>query len=132
MKWTRAQDGVFFGVCKGLARTFDVPVGMFRLIWILSVLFFGTGLLLYFMLAVSLPREDKTYQALDAWLLGVCSKVSLRTDLEVGVVRFLALCLAFLSLGASVVGYIVLYFVLDEKKSAQSSANKPATPPATT
>ncbi len=131
MKWTRAQDGMLFGVCKGLARIFEMPVGVVRLIWVLSILFFGAGIWLYLMLAVSLPREDKTIQALDAWILGVCSKISLRTNLEVGVVRFLALCLALLSLGASVVGYIVLYFVLDQKKT-QSSDNKPVTPPVTT
>lgn len=131
MKWTRAQDGVFFGVCKGLARNFDIPVGVFRLLWVLSVLFFGAGIWLYLMLAVSLPREDKVVQALDSYILGVCSKIAVRSDLDVGIVRFLALCLAFLSLGASIVGYIVLYFVLDSKKT-QSSDNKPATPPVTT
>lgn len=138
MKWTRAQDGVFFGVCKGLARTFDMPVGLFRLVWLLSVLFFGAGIWLYLMLAISLPREDRTVQALDPWIFGVCSKIAIRTDVEVGVVRFIAISLALLSLGASLVGYIVLYFVLDQKKMpessvpTQSSDNKPATPPVTT
>lgn len=135
MKWTRAKDGVFFGVCKGLARTLEMPVGVFRLLWLMSILFFGAGLMLYLMLAISLPREDKTVQALDSWIFGVCSRIAIRTDVEVGIVRFVAICLAFLSLGASLVGYVVLYFVLDQKsepKKIQSSDNKPVTPPVTT
>ncbi|MBX3020849.1 MAG: PspC domain-containing protein [Bdellovibrionales bacterium] len=131
MKWVRAKDGAIFGVCKGLARTLDIPVGLFRLLWLISILFLGTGLALYLLLAIALPREDKVVQALNPRLLGVCAKVALRTDVEVGIIRFLALCLMFLSLGATLVGYVVLYFILDNKKS-QSSDNKPSTPPLTT
>lgn len=130
MKWVRANDGAVFGVCKGLAKTLDIPVGLFRLIWICSVLFLGAGVLLYLMLAISLPREDKQVQALEPWLLGVCAKISLKTDLEVGIVRFLAISLSLLSMGATIVGYIVLYFVLDNK--GYNSDNKPANPSATT
>lgn len=131
MKWVRAQDGAIFGVCKGLARSLDMNVGLLRLIWILSVLFLGAGFFLYFMIAISLPREDKQVQALDGKILGVCAKVALRTNLEVGIVRFLAICLALLSFGASLVGYIVLYFVLDSQPN-QSSDNNPASPRVTT
>jgi len=131
MKWVRAQDGVIFGVCKGLAKTFDIQVGVFRLLWICSLLFFGAGLWLYLLLAVSLPREDKTVQALEPVILGVCSKIAVKTEVEVGVVRFLAITLGLMSMGATLVGYIVLYFVLDQKKS-QTSDSKPLTPPATT
>ena len=130
MKWVRANDGAIFGVCKGIARTLDIPVGLLRLIWILSVLFLGAGILLYLMLAITLPREDKAAEALQPWLLGVCSKIALRTDLEVGIVRFLAVSLSLISLGATVVGYIVLYFVLDNK-SNYNSDSKPSTPSAT-
>lgn len=130
MKWVRASDGAIFGVCKGVARALDIPVGVVRLLWIFSVLFLGAGVLFYLMLAISLPREDKAVQALEPWILGVCSKIALRSNLEVGIVRFLTICVAFLSMGATIVGYVVLYFVLDEN-SQRSSDNKPSTPPAT-
>src|SRR5665213_1061584 len=123
MKWVRAKDGAIFGVCKGLARALDIPVGIFRLFWVLSILFLGAGIGIYLLLAISLPREDKTVEALDPWLLGVCAKIALRTDLEVGIVRFLAICLSLLSMGATLVGYVVLYFVMD-KNSSQSSETK--------
>ena len=116
MKWVRAQDGAIFGVCKGLARAFEIPVGLFRLLWILSILFFGAGFWLYLLLAISLPREDKAVQAREPVLLGVCSKIAVRSQVEIGVVRFLTICLSLLSLGATVVGYVILYFVLAEKK----------------
>lgn len=132
MKWVRARDGMIFGVCKGLARSLDLPLGLFRLMWILSVLFLGGGVGIYLLLAVCLPREDKLNQAMDARLLGVCAKIARRTDLEVGLVRVLALCLLILSLGATFVGYLVLYFVFSDQDSKRASATKPVTPPATT
>jgi phage shock protein PspC (stress-responsive transcriptional regulator) len=131
MKWVRSQDGVIFGVCKGLAKTFDIPVGVFRLLWIASLIFFGAGLWLYLLLAVSLPREDKVVEALSPVILGVCSRIAVKTDVEVGVVRFLAICLSLMSMGATLVGYIVLYFVMDQQKKPQTSESRPSTPPAT-
>lgn len=132
MKWVRAKDGALFGVAKGLARTFEIPVGLFRFLWLCSVIFFGAGLWLYLMLAISLPREDKTAEALEPWILGVCAKIAIRTDVEVGVVRFLAICLSLLSMGATLIGYFILYFVMDDTTRPQSSDSKPTTPPATT
>lgn len=131
MKWVRSSDGAICGVCKGLAGTLGISTGVFRLLWILSVLFFGAGIALYFMLAISLPREDKVVEALEPWILGVCSKIALRTNLEIGIVRFLAICLGLLSFGATIIGYFVLYFVMDDAPArAQSSDTRPATPPA--
>lgn len=131
MKWVRAKDGALCGVCKGLARALDMPVGALRLIWMVSVLFLGAGLGIYILFAVALPREDKVAEAGEARLLGVCARISRRSDLEVGIVRFLAIVLALLSLGATVVGYVVLHFVLDERDN-HTSDNRPRTPPATT
>lgn len=126
MKWVRAKDGALCGVCKGIARSLDISTGLVRALWIFSVLFLGAGLWLYFILSISLPREDKITEARSPYLLGVCAAISKRTEMEVGVVRFLAICLALLSFGATIVGYIVLYFVMD-KPQANSSSN-PETP----
>ncbi len=131
MKWKRSKDGAIWGVCKGLANALEIPVGLFRIIWLISILFFGAGLWLYVVLTLSLPREDRLVTALDPRLLGVCTKISLRTDLEIGIVRFLAIALAFLSFGATFVGYIVLYFVLDNSKNDQGTGISPANPPLT-
>ncbi len=134
LHWVRAKDGAIFGVCKGVARALDIPVGLCRLLWLVSVLFLGAGLGIYLMLALTLPREDKVDKALEPWILGVCARLARRSHLEVGVLRFLALALSLLSFGATIVGYLVLYFVLEEptSHSGQSSASNPSTPPATT
>lgn len=132
MKFVRAQDGAICGVAKGLARSLEIPVGIFRLMWILSILCLGTGVLLYVILAICLPREDKIEESRQPKILGVCAKIARRNDLEPGIVRFLAVCLLPLSFGATLVGYIVLYFILDDGKRQVSSDNKPSTPPVTT
>lgn len=132
MKWVRSSQGAICGVCKGLAATLGISTGVFRLLWICSVLFFGVGIALYLMLAVALPREDKAVEALQPWILGVCSKISLRTNLEVGIVRFLAISLAIMSFGATIIGYFILYFVMEDQPAQvqTSSESKPSTPPA--
>lgn len=130
-RWTRAKDGILFGVCKGVARALDVPVGALRLIWILGVLFGGIGLGVYLLLAIGLPREDRVYQALQPRLLGVCVQVAKRVDLEIGIVRFLALCLLFASLGLTSIIYVVGYFCLPDQPEDVASRSKPSNPPST-
>lgn len=130
LKWTRSADGVILGVCKGLAKALDIPVGVMRLVWLGSLLFFGAGLFPYLALAIALPREDKQNKAMEPMIFGVCAKISKRVDLEVGLVRFMAILLTLVGFGTTLVGYIILYFVLDEKPSA--SEVRPASPPSTT
>lgn len=132
MKWVRAKDGAVFGVCRGLAKTLEIPVGALRLFWLASVLFFGAGVGIYLILAVTLPREDKVAEAMEPWILGVCAKISQRTEIEVGAVRFFTVCLALLSGGAVLIGYLLLYFLLDNNNKTQSSESKPSTPPSIT
>ncbi len=131
MKWTRSKDGAICGVIKGIAKTLDMSVGALRLLWILSVFFFGFGLWIYFMLAIALPREDRVEQAKQPWVLGVCSKLAKRADAEVGIIRFLTILLTFLGGPATVIGYVILYFILEDKTQAPSSESRPATPPST-
>jgi phage shock protein PspC (stress-responsive transcriptional regulator) len=131
MKWVRAKDGAIFGVCKGLARTLDIPVGIFRLIWVASILCLGVGFGLYLILAIALPREDKQAEAMEPWILGVCAKLARREGWGPGLVRFLTICLGLLSGGVVLLGYIILYFVLEDK-TPQSSDKSPSIPPSTT
>jgi phage shock protein PspC (stress-responsive transcriptional regulator) len=129
MKFVRAQDGMIFGVCKGLARTLGLSTGWLRVAVIASVLFFGFGL--YLMLAISFPREDRQAQALEPWILGVCTRLAARTEVEVGLLRFVAVCLAVLSMGATLIGYLVLHFVVEKPTYPSNSASNPSSPPST-
>jgi phage shock protein C len=46
-----------FGVCSGLANYFDLDPTVMRLLFLIALLFFGTGLLLYFILAIIMPDK---------------------------------------------------------------------------
>lgn len=54
------NNKVLGGVCMGLARYFDVDVTLIRLIWVLAVLFGGTGLLAYIIAWIIIPEEPAT------------------------------------------------------------------------
>jgi phage shock protein PspC (stress-responsive transcriptional regulator) len=118
-RWVRSPDGLVAGVCEGLSRRLDIDPWILRLLWLGTVLFFGTGLFLYIVLAIALPREDRLAEASGKRVLGVCGRIARVTGLEVGVVRTLAILLAVASFGATIVGYLVLHFVMDEGQGTQ-------------
>lgn len=121
MIWLRANNGLLFGVCAGLAKVLHTPVGILRILWVVSALFFGVGAGAYLLLALSLPREDEYWRAYDRRILGVCSRLARKSEMEVGLVRFLALCSVFASFGITVVAYFVLHFVLSEELSTDKN-----------
>jgi phage shock protein PspC (stress-responsive transcriptional regulator) len=47
------------GVCSGLARRFGLSAGMVRLIFVLSCLLPGPQVLIYLILWVLMPNEDR-------------------------------------------------------------------------
>ena len=51
-----ATDVKICGVCGGIAEYFGVDSNLVRLIWIVISLFAGTGILLYFLAAVLMPK----------------------------------------------------------------------------
>jgi phage shock protein C len=46
-----------FGVCSGLANYFEMDPTVMRLLFLVALLVFGTGLLLYVILAVIMPDK---------------------------------------------------------------------------
>lgn len=46
-----------FGVCSGLADYFDMDPTIMRLIFLVAFLVFGTGLLVYIVLAIVMPDK---------------------------------------------------------------------------
>lgn len=112
MKWVRSSDGIFLGVCKGLAQSFGISAGIMRALWLLAIFGLGTGFLFYFILGLSLPREDKIPEALDGKFLGVCARIARRYRIEVGIVRLSFVLTALFTFGASVLVYGIGYFVV--------------------
>jgi phage shock protein C len=50
-------DRMLGGVCGGLGRQTDLPTWAWRLIFVLTFIYFGAGLLIYLLLWVFLPEE---------------------------------------------------------------------------
>jgi len=125
VKWKRSEDGIIAGVCAGIADTLDLPVGVLRVLLLIAVLFGGFGLFIYLGLAFALPRADRLDRALEAKILGVCSKLAQRMEIEVGIVRFLALSLCFMSFGAVILAYVVAYFLINDTNKVPKPDSTP-------
>ena len=60
-KLYRIPEGKYFaGVCTGLAEYFQLDVTLIRLIWAISILLAGTGVLLYLICAFVIPERPYT------------------------------------------------------------------------
>jgi len=51
------KEKKIFGVCSGLGEYFDIDPTIIRVLFLASVLLFGTGVLLYIILAIVMPDE---------------------------------------------------------------------------
>ena len=58
------KDVKICGVCGGIAEYFGVDSNMVRLIWIAVSLFAGSGLLLYILAAVLMPKAESAQKDL--------------------------------------------------------------------
>ena len=47
------------GVCSGMADYFDIDINVVRILWALSILLAGCGLLAYLILAICLPEKTE-------------------------------------------------------------------------
>jgi phage shock protein C len=50
-------DKKIFGVCSGLANYFDMDPTVMRIIFLVAFFMFGTGLILYLIMAVVMPDK---------------------------------------------------------------------------
>ncbi|MEV0004685.1 PspC domain-containing protein [Micromonospora sp. NPDC050980] len=59
-KLVRPREGrMLAGVCAGLARRFGMSAGVVRLLFVLSLLLPGTQVIVYLILWVLMPNEDR-------------------------------------------------------------------------
>lgn len=124
-RWVRSDKGALAGVCKGLGDALGIETWILRVIWLIAVLWFGTGILFYLILAICLPRVDRLDQALDRKLLGVCARIAKRYQIEVGIVRTGFVLFLLVTFGAAILGYGLCYFLIpkaDESASRSKSA----------
>ena len=115
-RWMRSsEDRVVAGVLSGLARGLSLDVTVVRLVWLISVLFFGSGLLFYVFLAFLLPRDDKVTEYERPKVLGVCHRIGTQYGHEIALVRMLFTASFILSFGITFLAYFLLYFLLPER-----------------
>ncbi len=53
----KSTDKKLFGVCGGLGEYFDIDPTFVRVLFLAAFLMFGTGLLLYVVLAIVMPDK---------------------------------------------------------------------------
>jgi phage shock protein PspC (stress-responsive transcriptional regulator) len=124
MRWVRSENGIIGGVCTNIAQQLGVDVWMVRLLWIAAVVLAGTGVLAYILCLIALPRTDKLDKAYDRKILGVCARIAKKGNIEVGLVRLLALLLLLGSAGLATIGYVVIHFTLPEGEVTPTSTSK--------
>jgi phage shock protein C len=53
------KERILGGVCGGIGEYFDIDPTIVRLLWVLFILGFGTGLLAYIIAWIIIPRNPK-------------------------------------------------------------------------
>lgn len=115
-RWVRSSDGWVFGVFDGLGERFEVEPNLLRAIWLLSVFLFGSGIFIYLLMSMVLPREDKLERYEESKFLGVCLKLSRNYGVDLGLVRLITVMSFLASFGLSLIAYIALYIFLPENR----------------
>lgn len=54
-----SNDKKICGVCGGIAEYFNIDSTIVRLLWVLIICFFGTGIIAYFLAAIVMPDAPK-------------------------------------------------------------------------
>jgi len=112
--WTRSTRGWISGLCEGAGEKLNVEPNLIRLLWFVSIFFFGTGLFIYILLSFVLPREDRLAEYNQQKILGVCLKLSRKTGHDLGLIRSVTTLLFISSFGIAFIGYLALYLFLPE------------------
>ncbi|MBQ3671084.1 MAG: PspC domain-containing protein [Treponema sp.] len=55
-QFRKSTDRKLCGVCGGIAEYLDIDPTIVRILWVVLVLFGGTGILLYIILALLMPN----------------------------------------------------------------------------
>ena len=57
--YRNTKDKVIAGVCSGLGEYFKLDPVLVRLIWLVAVLVFGTGILAYILAWIFIPKKPE-------------------------------------------------------------------------
>ncbi len=110
--WRSDKEFILAGVCGGLAEKFDIAPWTVRLLWLISFLFLGTGLVFYLFAAFAFPKYSKLSSSERKEFLGVCYNLSIKLKTAPEILRFICLVLGVTSFGATFLLYLILAFTL--------------------
>jgi phage shock protein PspC (stress-responsive transcriptional regulator) len=112
--WTRSRNGWLTGLCEGIGNRLNIEPNLIRAAWLVSILFFGTGLFFYILLSLVVPREDLLGDYNGQKVLGVCHRLAKKTGHDLAVIRVITTLLFISSFGMAFIGYLALYLFLPE------------------
>lgn len=117
------KNGVFAGVCGGLAEQLGISAPILRLLVFVSLFFtLGFTLLLYIAAVFSFPTEASLPYSETPKFLGVCAKLAPQLEMHPAWLRFLTLVIwIFTAFFPVFVAYLVVYLV----QTATDDVNKP-------
>ena len=55
--YRNTKEGMIFGVCSGLSDYLDVDPSLIRIIWTLTIICFGTGIIAYLLAFFLIPSK---------------------------------------------------------------------------
>jgi len=118
------KDGVFGGVCGGLASKLDIPVFVLRLALVVSFFCtFGITVLIYFAAVVAFPNQLTAHFSNQPKFLGVCHRLAPKFNVHETWMRF-ALLIVFIFTGFVPVfaGYMLVFLILSAPDSSPNSS----------
>lgn len=130
-----ADDQIIAGICGGLGQYTPVPALIWRLVFVLSLLAGGAGLLVYALMWWLMPTSSSTgAEAGATWNLhalrrsdtdhqlgGVCSGLAEFTPVPAWIWRVAFVALVFAG-GIGVAAYLLLWLLLPKTEIATSGA----------
>ena len=57
--YRNTKEKVIAGVCSGLGEYFNIDPVVIRMIWLIAVLIFGTGILAYILAWIFIPKKPE-------------------------------------------------------------------------
>lgn len=111
-KWIRPKNAPIAGVCGAIANALDVNPTLVRILWLIAGLFYGTGFCLYLICWFFLPKEEKQFEPDRPVFLGVCYRLSKKTNIELAVIRIALFISFFATATLTFWGYFIAHLLI--------------------
>jgi len=129
------QDCKIAGVCGGLGDYFDLDPVFFRLVFLLSILVGGLGVIAYLVMWIMVPAQEGTRRdrnllrlsATDRKIGGVCGGLGEFFELDPLLFRVAFVVLAFVG-GLGILLYVMLWLVIPGPRAPSPRGEQPGHP----